>query len=83
MSFKIPTEEPAWSADHAAALRQFLNGTTGQVLLQRMHWMRPLGPLAISEVTEFNPAKRTAASDQLIGYDIAIQELIAHTVSPK
>lgn len=82
MKYKFPTEEPAWSADHAAALRQFLNGTTGQVLLQRLQFFRPTAPLAISESSEFNSAKRTAAADQMIGYDIAMNELISMTVSP-
>jgi hypothetical protein len=79
--FKISTEEPKWSSDQAAALRQFLNGSSGQVFLQRLFWMRPT--IASPENNrDFEPEKRMAQADQLIGYEIALSEIVALTVSP-
>lgn len=79
--FKIPTEAPAWTSDQAAALRQFLNGASGQTFLQRMFWERPeVSPPAVGG---FDPAQRAACAEQLLGYERALQTILALTESPK
>jgi len=81
---KITTEEPTWSADQAGALRQFLNSVTGQILLQRLFWLRPVpGELPSSPEATLDLSLRLAKSEQLAGYEQAITRIIEHTVSPK
>lgn len=82
MNLKYSTEEPAWSADHAAALRQFLGGTTGQTLLARLHWSRPTPSTPHDVNVPFDPERRRAMADHLSGFESAIAEILQHTVSP-
>jgi hypothetical protein len=80
--FKITTEEPVWSSDQAAALRQFLNTPSGQTFLQRMLWLRP-GVSTITPGGPFDPDRRIAEADVQAGYELALQEMINLTVSPE
>lgn len=80
--FKITTEEPVWSSDQAAALRQFLNTPSGQTFLQRMLWLRP-GVSTITPSVPFDPDRRIAEADVQAGYELALQEMINLTVSPE
>lgn len=79
--FKIPTEAPEWTSDQAAALRQFLNGASGQIFLQRLFWERP--DVAPPSVGGFDAAQRAACAEQMLGYERAFQTILALTESPK
>lgn len=79
---KIPTETPKWTSDMAAALRQFLNTTPGQVFLQQMYWLRPAPPPLPSNHDPIDPSTRLSHADQLFGYERAIQDILALTSEP-
>lgn len=76
---KIPTEQPKWSSDMAAALRQFLNTTPGQVFLQQLYWLRPTPPPLPSNNDPVDLATRSLHSEQQAGYERAIQDILALT----
>lgn len=78
--FKIPTEAPEWTSDQAAALRQFLNGASGQIFLQRLFWERP--EVASPFTGTHDPVQRAACAEQLLGYERAIQTILTLTQSP-
>jgi hypothetical protein len=79
--FKIPTEQSQWTADDAAALRQFLNTLHGQAFLRQLYSLRPLLPFT-SPNAPFDPARRMAESEQLAGYEKCIQDTLTLTISP-
>lgn len=81
-SMKIPTEQPKWTSDMAAALRQFLNTTPGQTFLQQMYWLRPVPPMLPATHQPIDPTTRIAHADQLFGYERAIQDILALTSEP-
>ena len=84
MHFKFPTEEPEWTSDMAASLRQFLNTPVGQIFLQRLFWARPTQPvLPALQGVALDPILRVAYAEQLGGYERALSEMLALTVSPK
>lgn len=81
---KFPTEEPQWSTDMAAALRQFLNTSPGQVFLQRLYWLRPLPPdLPTAPGSTLDLPLRAAHAEALAGYERALQDILTLTESPK
>lgn len=80
--FKITTEEPRWASDQAAALRQFLNGANGQILLQKLFWMRPR--LAdVPTVGAYDVQARLGAAERQAGYEEALKDLLYLTNSPE
>ena len=82
MSFKIPTEETRWSADQAAALRQFLNGANGQTFLQKLFQLRPV--LAdVPTQNAYDVHARLGAAERQAGYEEAIKDILFLTVSPE
>ena len=81
-SFKIPTEEPKWSPDQAAALRQFLNGANGQAFLQRLFWLRPK-LVAPSAQIPYDVNARLGTAERQAGYEEAIDDALLLTVSPE
>lgn len=76
--FKISTEQPEWSGDQAAALRQFLNSPAGQVFLQRLFWFRP-SVTSPTSTAPFDADRRISEADVQAGYELAIEEIIKHT----
>ena len=76
---KIPTEQPNWTSDMAAALRQFLNTTPGQVFLQQLYWLRPAPPTLPSTHDPVDLGTRALHAEQLAGYERAIQDILALT----
>lgn len=82
ISFKIPTEEPKWSSDQAAALRQFLNGANGQAFLQRLYWMRPKLGTPSSQIP-YDVNARLGTAERQAGYEEAIDDALTLTVSPE
>jgi hypothetical protein len=79
--FNIPTEPQKWSADEAAALRQYLNTPAGQATLRQLYQLRPLLPFVPANMP-FDAARRASEADQLVGYEKCIQDLVALTASP-
>lgn len=81
MSFRIATEPVQWSADQAAALRQFLSTPSGQAFLQRMFEDRPIASLPPMG-TPVDAVRRSVEAENLLGYEKAMQNIINLTVSP-
>jgi len=82
--FQISTDEPIWTADQAATLRQFFNTPTGQLFLRTVFYRRPtVSPLPSGPAATIDPARRAAESEQLAGYERAFQELLSLTIPPK
>jgi hypothetical protein len=80
--FRIATEPVGWSADQAAALRQFLSTPSGQIFLQRMFQDRPAAAALPPPGISMDPERAKAEANRLLGYEDAIQNIIHLTVSP-
>jgi hypothetical protein len=80
--FRIPTEPQSWSADHAAALRQFLATSSGQALLQQLYQKRPRPAGLPSPDRLVDPERRKLEAEALLSYENAIDDLISLTISP-